>query len=120
MTGVDLDPVTDPQSEKRGLLRLVRPHSDEGFDLTAEEWANALLLAEDHGWVPVHQRLFYFAGGLTVSAEDASSMAASWERLFERAAKTPVGVYPLRVNLDRLYLLMEFVNAGAFDVGAIH
>lgn len=98
--------------------RLVRDQTDEAFEVTLRLWANALVLAEDYGWAPLHLRTFYLVGPVSVTAEDASSMAAAWERLFEKTIKAPLDVYPVAIDMGCLYLLKDFVADGAFDIGS--
>jgi hypothetical protein len=95
---------------------MVRDSPCEVFEVTPLFWASAILLAEDYGWTPARLRTGYLAERLAVTAGDASSMASAWNRLFERALRAPLEVYPVPIDLARLYLLKDFAERGAFKI----
>ncbi len=77
-------------------------------------WAETLLIAEKYGWEPPTLMMSYLASNVSISRADAQEIYQALERLFEKALKSPADVYPLRVDMGKLYLLKEFIEGGEF------
>lgn len=87
----------------------------ESFAMQDEEWAEALLLATRFGWNPPGSTIDYLSSGFSVSADEACELAGAFERVFAQALRDPSSVYPVAVDMGRLYLLKEFLLGGALQ-----
>jgi len=95
---------------------LVLDRDKEKIEINMELWAEALLLAEDHGWVPIKPRTRYLAGKGIISDEEARAIHGGLDNLFEKALTNPIEVYPLRVDMGQLFLLKDFIEKGGFTI----
>jgi hypothetical protein len=86
------------------------------YEIHAEAWAKILLLAETWGWKPMNLRMSYLASGQDVSETDAHNLAAAGQRILDAALVNPSLVYPVNVDMGKLYEVVEFCKAGSFRI----
>jgi hypothetical protein len=88
----------------------------ERYEIHAEEWAEIILLAGDWGWKPEKLKTFYLATNVEVSQADAFSLAETGQKILDSALADPLSVYPIRVNMAKLYEVTEFCRLGGFQI----
>ena len=98
---------------------LILERGGEKVEINPELWAEALLLAENFGWVPNKLRMYYLSLNGEVSDEEAKGIYDGLDNLFDTALKKPIEVYPLRVDIGELYILKDFLENGKFTFRVI-
>ncbi|MCX6259205.1 MAG: hypothetical protein NTW49_15090 [Bacteroidia bacterium] len=86
---------------------------NDGLIIDCKLWADALVLAEDYGWKPPILRMNYLRNDFELSDDESKGIAGALNKLFDRAIKEPLKVYPIRPNMGELYELKEFLSQGA-------
>jgi|SRR3989344_1184418 len=86
------------------------------YEIHAEAWAKILLLVENWGWKPMKLRMSYLASGQDVSETDAHNLAAAGQRILDTALVNPLSVYPVDVDMGKLYEVVEFCKTGSFRI----
>jgi hypothetical protein len=84
------------------------------LEIRAEAWAKILLLAETWGWKPMKVRMYYLANDQNVSETDAHNLSTAGQRVLDAALTNPSSVYPVGVDMGKLYEVVEFCKAGNF------
>ena len=85
--------------------------SQDEVKINLNLWAETLVLAENYGWKPTNRRTSYLADNTCVSRDEAHAIADGLENLFEEALRNPLAVLPVRVDMDDLYEIKEFLTS---------
>jgi hypothetical protein len=104
-------------SDKKRTGMRVFERGSERYEIHTEAWAEILLMLEDWRWEPQQpMTVNYLAGNVHISDADAGALAHIGQKILDAALADPMSVYPLRVDMARLYEVTEFCKSGGFRI----
>ena len=99
-------------------MRVFRREGEQ-LEVHLEELGEILLFLEDQGWRPEQPRVNYlFADDVSVSNEDARMMMRVGKQVLDIALQDPGSFYPVRFDMGKFYLVVEFCEGGTFEISA--
>ncbi len=99
-------------------MRVLRTREDEQL-VTAETWAQVLLLAGRFGWQPNRLTYFFLADGVEVTEDESAGLALALESALTEALSRPAAFYPAEVDMAVVARLCEFFGRGGFRIDSM-
>lgn len=101
---------------KKPLSTTILMRGDWRIEIATTEWAELLLFLSKQGWqpsIPTHSLL---ASYVSVSNEDATSLADSGQKILDEAMRNPLTFYPVPFDMGKMAEILCFCEEGAFQL----